>query len=227
MHTHNRIITPHRSLCHLLNFNVLTHLSSSTLPPLIPSSHPADRLMFDPSPSSQSMLLSDPLTRSSFAYGCGFTLPLHHVAESGETEQHACVVATLAATSHFCVAIDGTPERMEHEDGITQLVLPLTQPHNRAVRDALMSDSLQYLCSHQLQLEAICHATLRASPHHHQPFFTADLPPSISFRSRTAVVTHICGPTITATNRTMIHGSSIMGLRCVTLPAGSTEQRAG
>lgn len=36
---------------------------------------------------------------------------------------------------------------MEHEDGITQIVLLqialLTQPHNRAVRDAMMADPLQ------------------------------------------------------------------------------------
>jgi phage gp16-like protein len=37
---------------------------------------------------------------------------------------------------------------MEHEDGITQTVLlqvaPLTQPHNRAVRSAVMADPLQF-----------------------------------------------------------------------------------
>lgn len=58
----------------------------------------------------------------------------------------------------------------EHEDGTAQLVLPqvapLTQPRNFPVRLALMADSLQCWCSRRVQLEAVCRATLRASPHH-------------------------------------------------------------
>jgi hypothetical protein len=51
----------------------------------------------------------------------------------------------------------------------------------RAVRDAFMANTFQSSCSHRNQLQVICRATLRASPHHHRPSFTAESPPCPAF----------------------------------------------